>query len=233
MDYTFGDLMDDMRLIDIPRIRFMTSHPRDFDDRLIEVLGKGGNLTEHIHLPVQSGSTAVLKKMSRKYTREAYLELVRKIKASVPNAVLTTDIIVGFPGETEEQFEETLSLVREVGYDMAYTFIYSPREGTPAASMEDNVPQEVKNGRLKRLNDLIKELSRVSNDRMLGELVEVLVEGESKNNASVLSGRSRANKLVHFEGPQELIGSFVQVRITDTKTWYIKGDYVAEAAAVL
>ncbi|MNT56754.1 (Dimethylallyl)adenosine tRNA methylthiotransferase MiaB [compost metagenome] len=147
--------------------------------------------------------------------------------------MLTTDIIVGFPGETEEQFEETLSLVREVGYDMAYTFIYSPREGTPAASMEDNVPQEVKNGRLKRLNDLIKELSRVSNDRMLGELVEVLVEGESKNNASVLSGRSRANKLVHFEGPQELIGSFVQVRITDTKTWYIKGDYVAEAAAVL
>ncbi|WP_082707641.1 tRNA (N6-isopentenyl adenosine(37)-C2)-methylthiotransferase MiaB [Paenibacillus sp. DMB5] len=233
IDYTFGDLMDDMRKIDIPRIRFMTSHPRDFDDRLIEVLGKGGNLTEHIHLPVQSGSTAVLKKMSRKYTREAYLELVYKLKASVPDAVLTTDIIVGFPGETEEQFEETLSLVREVGYDMAYTFIYSPREGTPAAAMEDNVPLEVKNGRLKRLNDLIKEQSRVSNDRMLGELVEVLVEGESKNNANVLSGRSRANKLVHFEGPKELIGSFVQVRITDTKTWYIKGDYVAEAAAVL
>lgn len=111
----------------------MTSHPRDFDDKLIHVLGKGGNLVEHIHLPVQSGSTAVLKRMSRKYTREAYLELVRKIKAGVPDAVLTTDIIVGFPGETEEQFEETLSLVREVGYDMAYTFIYSPREGTPCS----------------------------------------------------------------------------------------------------
>ncbi|ASA22145.1 tRNA (N6-isopentenyl adenosine(37)-C2)-methylthiotransferase MiaB [Paenibacillus donghaensis] len=232
LEYTFGDLMDDMRRIDIPRIRFMTSHPRDFDDRLIEVLAKGGNLSEHIHLPVQSGSTAVLKKMSRKYTREAYLELVSKIKASIPNAVLTSDIIVGFPGETEEQFEETLSLVREVGYDMAYTFIYSPREGTPAAGMEDNVPMAVKSERLQRLNDLIKELSRKNNDSMLGQMVEVLVEGESKNNAHMLSGRSSANKLVHFEGPQEWIGSFRKVRITDTKTWYIKGDCVAEAAAV-
>jgi len=196
------------------------------------VLGKGGNLVEHIHLPVQSGSTAVLKKMSRKYTREAYLELVRKIKISVPNAVLSTDIIVGFPGETDEQFEDTLSLVREVGYDMAYTFIYSPREGTPAAAMEDNVPMSVKSERLQRLNDLIKENSRIINDRMLGEVVEVLVEGESKNNSEVLSGRSRANKLVHFEGSKELIGTFVKVRITDTKTWYIKGDIVAEAAAV-
>ncbi|WP_150267894.1 tRNA (N6-isopentenyl adenosine(37)-C2)-methylthiotransferase MiaB [Paenibacillus tepidiphilus] len=233
LDYTFGDLMDDLRLIDIPRIRFMTSHPRDFDDRLVEVLAKGGNLTEHIHLPVQSGSTAVLKKMSRKYTRESYLELVRKLKAQVPGVVLTTDIIVGFPGETEEQFEETLSLVREVGYDMAYTFIYSPREGTPAASMEDNVPYEVKSERLRRLNKLVSEQSRIGNDGMLGEIVEVLVEGESKNNTQMLSGRSRANKLVHFAGPNELIGSFVQVRITDTKTWYIKGEYVAEAAAVL
>ncbi|KAI7247799.1 hypothetical protein KC345_g11921 [Hortaea werneckii] len=233
MDYTFGDLMDDMRGIDIPRIRFMTSHPRDFDDKLIHVLGKGGNLVEHIHLPVQSGSTAVLKRMSRKYTREAYLELVRKIKAGVPNAVLTTDIIVGFPGETEEQFEETLSLVREVGYDMAYTFIYSPREGTPAAAMEDNVPAEVKSARLQRLNDLIKERSRLGNERMLGKLVEVLVEGESKNNINVLAGRTRDSKLVHFEGPQSLVGTMVQVRITGTKTWYIQGATLAEAAAVL
>ncbi len=232
IDYTFGDLMDDMRLIDIPRIRFMTSHPRDFDDKLVQVLGKGGNLVEHIHLPVQSGSTAILKKMSRKYTREAYQELVRKIKANVPGAVLSTDIIVGFPGETEEQFEETLSLVREVGYDMAYTFIYSPREGTPAAAMEDNVPMEVKSERLQRLNSLIKENSRIINDGMLGEVVEVLVEGESKNNANMLSGRSRTNKLVHFEGTKELIGTFVQVRITDTKTWYIKGDRVVEAAVI-
>ncbi|AIQ13263.1 tRNA (N6-isopentenyl adenosine(37)-C2)-methylthiotransferase MiaB [Paenibacillus durus] len=232
IDYTFGDLMDDLRKIDIPRIRFMTSHPRDFDDKLVEVLGKGGNLMESIHLPVQSGSNAILKRMSRKYSRETFLKLVGKLKASVKDLVLTTDIIVGFPGETEEQFEETLSLVREVGFDMAYTFIYSPREGTPAASMEDNVPAEVKSDRLRRLNELISEQSRIGNDRMLGQTVEVLVEGESKNNASVLSGRTRSNKLVHFEGPKELIGSFIKVRITDTKTWYIKGDYVAEAAAV-
>jgi tRNA-2-methylthio-N6-dimethylallyladenosine synthase len=161
------------------------------------------------------------------------LELVRKIKAGVPDAVLTTDIIVGFPGETEEQFEETLSLVREVGYDMAYTFIYSPREDTPAASMEDNVPDEVKSARLQRLNDLIKEQSRLGNERMLGRLVEVLVEGESKNNSNMLAGRTRDSKLVHFEGPQSLIGTMVQVRITDTKTWYIKGATQAEAAAVL
>ncbi|MEF2965123.1 tRNA (N6-isopentenyl adenosine(37)-C2)-methylthiotransferase MiaB [Paenibacillus sp. M1] len=226
--YTFADLMDDIRKIDIPRVRFTTSHPRDFDDHLIEVLAKGGNLVEHIHLPVQSGSSDVLKKMSRKYTRESYLELVRKIKAAIPNAVLTTDIIVGFPGETEEQFQETLSLVREVGYDSAYTFVYSPREGTPAAVMEDNVPLEVKKERLQRLNEVVNEHSKLSNDTMLGQVVEVLVEGESKNNAQVLSGRTRSNKLVHFEGGSELIGRFVNVEITDPMTWYIKGSIVSE-----
>lgn len=231
MTYTFGHLMDDMRKINIPRIRFMTSHPRDFDDHLVDVLAKGGNLVEHIHLPVQSGSSAVLKKMSRKYTREHYLELASKIKRAIPNVVLTTDIIVGFPGETDEQFEDTLSLVREVGYDLAYTYIYSPREGTPAASMEDNVPMEVKKERLQRLNDTIKEYSRDSNDRMRGQVVEVLVEGESKNNAQVLAGRTRTNKLVHFEGTADLIGTFVQVEITDALTWYIKGNLVATPVA--
>lgn len=128
INYRFGDLMDDVRKIGIPRVRFTTSHPRDFDDHLIEVLAKRGNLVEHIHLPVQSGSSQILKLMARKYTRESYLELVRKIKEAIPDVVLTTDIIVGFPGETEEQFEETLSLVREVEFDSAFTFIYSPRE---------------------------------------------------------------------------------------------------------
>lgn len=231
MAYTFGDLMDDMRKINIPRIRFMTSHPRDFDDHLIHVLAKGGNLVEHIHLPVQSGSSAVLKKMSRKYTREHYLELASKIKQAIPDVVLTTDIIVGFPGETDEQFEDTLSLVREVGYDMAYTYIYSPREGTPAAIMEDNVPMEIKKERLQRLNDTIKEYSKDSNDKMRGQIVEVLVEGESKNNAQVLAGRTRTNKLVHFEGAADLIGTFVQVEITDALTWYIKGNLVATPVA--
>lgn len=230
ISYTFANLMDDIRQIDIPRVRFTTSHPRDFDDALIEVLAKGGNLVEHIHLPVQSGSSEVLKKMSRKYTREHYVELARKIKANIPGAVLTTDIIVGFPGETEAQFEETLSLVREIGYDSAYTFVYSPREGTPAAVMEDNVPLEEKKARLARLNDAIMEYSRRSNDGTKGQVVEVLVEGESKNNAQVLAGRTRSNKLVHFEGDKELIGTFVHVEITDPMTWYIKGNLVKETA---
>ncbi|SDC88989.1 tRNA-2-methylthio-N6-dimethylallyladenosine synthase [Paenibacillus sp. UNCCL117] len=230
IEYRFGDLMQDVSKIDIPRVRFTTSHPRDFDDHLIEVLAKKGNLMEHIHLPVQSGSNEILKRMSRKYTRELYLELVGKIKAAMPDVVLTTDIIVGFPGETDEQFEETLALVREVGYDSAYTFIYSPREGTPAADMKDDIPSEVKKQRLYRLNDTLGEYSKAANERLHGQTLEVLVEGESKNNDKVLAGRSRTNKLVHFEGPKELIGQFVQVRITETPTFYIKGEWVQEAA---
>lgn len=227
--YGLGDLMDEVRKIDIPRVRFTTSHPRDFDDRLIEVLAKKGNLMEHIHLPVQSGSNEILKRMSRKYTREVYLELVRKIREAMPDVVLTTDIIVGFPGETEEQFEETVSLVKEVGFDSAFTFIYSPREGTPAAGMEDNVPQEVKKQRLYRLNDTLNVFSKQANERLKGKTVEVLVESESKNNPDVLAGRSRTNKLVHFEGPKELIGKFVHVQITETPTFYIKGEWIREA----
>ncbi|WDM23926.1 tRNA (N6-isopentenyl adenosine(37)-C2)-methylthiotransferase MiaB [Paenibacillus polymyxa] len=232
LNYRFGDLMDDMRKINIPRVRFTTSHPRDFDDHLVEVLGKGGNLVEHIHLPVQSGNTDILKKMNRKYTRERVLELAAKIKAAVPHVSLTTDIIVGFPGETDEQFEDTLSLVREVGYDFAYTFIYSPREGTPAASMEDNVPMSVKKERLRRLNIAVNQNSLRFNSRLRGEVVEVLVEGESKNDSKVLAGRTRSNKLVHFEGSKDLIGSFVQVKITEPMTFYIKGDLVETAIAV-
>ncbi|QYR24165.1 tRNA (N6-isopentenyl adenosine(37)-C2)-methylthiotransferase MiaB [Paenibacillus sp. sptzw28] len=231
IQYRFGDLMSDISKIDIPRIRFTTSHPRDFDDHLIEVLAGRGNLVEHIHLPVQSGSSDVLKRMSRKYSRETYLELVAKIKKAIPDVVLTTDIIVGFPGETDEHFEETLSLVREVGFDSAYTFIYSPREGTPAADMEDNIPAAVKKARLAKLNDLIAELSRESHHKLRGQLLEVLVEGESKNNANVLSGRTRTNKLVHLEGPKEWIGQFVHARVTDSQTWYIKADAITKPAA--
>ncbi len=230
--YSFGDLMDDMRLIDIPRVRFTTSHPRDFDDQLISVLAKGGNLVEHVHLPVQSGSTEVLKKMSRKYSRDRYMELAYKIKAAIPNVGLTTDIIVGFPGETDEQFEDTITLVNAIGYDSAYTFIYSPREGTPAAIMEDNVPMEVKKERLQRLNKAIEENSRMNNEKMQGKIVEVLVEGESKNNEAVLAGRTRSNKLVHFEGSKDLVGMLVNVEINEVKTWYIKGEIVTESVAV-
>src|SRR5699024_3324398 len=176
MTYGLGDLMNELHKIDIPRVRFTTSHPRDFDDHLIEVLAQGGNLLDHIHLPVQSGSSHILRKMNRKYTRESYLELVRKIRKAMPNATLTTDIIVGFPNETEEQFEETLSLVKEVGFEAAFTFIYSPREGTPAAAMKDNVPMEVKKERLYRLNELINKQSAESMKKYQDKVVKVLVE---------------------------------------------------------
>ncbi|WP_335871374.1 tRNA (N6-isopentenyl adenosine(37)-C2)-methylthiotransferase MiaB [Bacillus sp. 2205SS5-2] len=232
MNYGLGDLMNEMRKIDIPRVRFTTSHPRDFDDHLIEVLAKKGNLVEHIHLPVQSGSTAVLKIMARKYTREQFIELVRKIRVAIPDVALTTDIIVGYPNETDEQFEETLSLYQEVGFEAAYTYIYSPREGTPAAKMEDNVPMEVKKERLQRLNALVNESSAAAMKKFAGEVVEVLVEGESKNNPDVLAGYTRKSKLVNFKGPKISIGKRVKVKITDTKTWSLNGDMVEEFEAV-
>jgi tRNA-2-methylthio-N6-dimethylallyladenosine synthase len=232
INYGLGDLMDELHKIDIPRIRFTTSHPRDFDDRLIEVLAKKGNLVEHIHLPVQSGSSAMLKIMARKYTRERYLELVGKIKKAIPDVALSTDIIVGFPNETEEQFEETMSLYREVGFEMAYTFIYSPREGTPAAKMKDNVPMEVKKERLQRLNALVNEMSRAALEKYKGQVVEVLVEGESKNNPDVLAGYTRKNKLVNFIGPKSAIGKLVNVKITDAKTWSLNGEMIEELEVV-
>ncbi|EOQ02992.1 (Dimethylallyl)adenosine tRNA methylthiotransferase miaB [Bacillus cereus VDM021] len=232
LEYGLGDLMDEIRKIDIARVRFTTSHPRDFDDHLIEVLGKGGNLVEHIHLPVQSGSTDMLKIMARKYSREHYLELVRKIKEAIPNAVLTTDIIVGFPNETDEQFEETMSLYHEVGFDSAFTFIYSPREGTPAAKMKDNVPMEVKKERLQRLNALVNEYSMEKNKRYKGQIVEVLVDGESKNNPDVLAGYTRTNKLVNFVAPKSAIGQLVKVKVTEAKTWSLNGELVEEPIEV-
>ncbi len=224
--YSFGDLLDEIRNIGIPRIRFTTSHPRDFDDRLIEVLAKRGNLVEHIHLPVQSGNNEILKRMSRKYTREHYLELVRKIKAAIPDVVLTTDIIVGFPGETEQQFQDTLELVKEVKYDSAYTFVYSPRAGTPAADMADDVGLDVKKERLHRLNEALNVYSREANLSLRGQVVEVLVEGESRTNPEILSGRTRTNKLVHFAGSADLAGKLVFVRITEPQTWVLKGELI-------
>lgn len=223
-NYGLGNLMDEMRKIGIPRVRFTTSHPKDFDDHLIEVLGKGGNLCEHIHLPVQSGSSEVLKIMGRGYTRERYLNLFHKIKDTVPNASFTTDIIVGFPNETDEQFEETMSLVRECQFDGGFTFIYSPRAGTPAARMTDNVPMEVKKERLQRLNKLMDELSAKSNTKYQDKIVEVLVEGESRKNAEVLSGHTRTNKVVNFRGPKSLIGQLVKVKVTRTKMWSLDGE---------
>ncbi|WP_246238058.1 tRNA (N6-isopentenyl adenosine(37)-C2)-methylthiotransferase MiaB [Alkalicoccus luteus] len=229
IDYGLGELMDEIRKIDIPRVRFTTSHPRDFDDHLIEVLAKGENLVEHIHLPVQSGSNAILKLMARKYTRESYIELAHKIKTAIPHASFTTDIIVGFPNETEEQFEETLTLVKEMEFDSAFTYIYSPRDGTPAANMQDNVPHDVKRKRLARLNELVNSLSAAKNKACEGEVLEVLVEGESRKNPDVLSGRTRTNRLVNFKGPKEWIGRLVDVQITEAKTWSLNGEAAALA----
>lgn len=223
--YRLSHLMDDIRQIGIPRVRFTTSHPWDFTDELIEVLAKGGNLAEHIHLPVQSGNSDILKIMGRNYSRESYLELFHKLKKAIPHASFTTDIIVGYPNETDEQFEDTLSLVEECQFDGAYTFIYSPRPGTPAARMKDDVPMEVKKERLQRLNKLVNELAAKSNKRLEGKVVEVLVEGESKKNSDVLSGHTRTNKVVNFRGPKSLIGELVPVRVTSAKTWTLDGEW--------
>src|SRR5690625_4606721 len=232
ISYRFGDLMNDLHKIDIPRVRFTTSHPRDFDDHLIEVLAQGGNLLDHIHLPVQSGSNEILRRMNRKYTRESFLELVGKIRAAIPNVTLTTDIIVGFPNETEEQFEETMTLMEEVGFESAYTFIYSPREGTPAAVMKDNITMEVKRERLQRLNDLVNKQSAESMKAYQDKVVKVLVEGESKRDPDVLSGYTEKNKVVNFKGPKSIIGQIVDVKITETRTWSLNGELVQNTVEV-
>ncbi|MDF2699569.1 MAG: tRNA-2-methylthio-N(6)-dimethylallyladenosine synthase MiaB [Haloplasmataceae bacterium] len=228
ISYGFGDLLNDIAKIDIPRVRFTTSHPRDFDDKTIDAIANGKNLCEHIHLPVQSGSNEVLKRMNRKYTREIYLELVRKMKTAIPNVALTTDIIVGFPTENEEQFLETLSLVEEVGYEGAFTFVFSPREGTPAAKMEDNIPQEEKKQRLYRLNELINKQYLEAHKKYEGQIVEVLCEGTSKNDDEMLAGYTRTNKLVNFKGNKEAIGKLVRVKITEGKTWHLLGELINE-----
>ncbi len=227
-DYGLGNLLDELHQIDIPRIRFTTSHPRDFDDHLIDVLAKGGNLLDHIHLPVQSGSTDILRVMARRHTREDYLTLVKKIKEKLPNVTLTTDIIVGFPNETDEQFEETLSLVETVGFEHAFTFIYSPREGTPAARWKDDTSEEVKKERLQRLNTLVNQQSKAAMDRYIGEVVDVLIEGESRKNPDVLAGYTNRNKLVNVKASKNLIGEIVPVRITHAKTWSLYGELVTE-----
>ncbi|MFT8871292.1 MAG: tRNA (N6-isopentenyl adenosine(37)-C2)-methylthiotransferase MiaB [Sporolactobacillus sp.] len=230
--YGLGNLMEEMQTIDVPRIRFTTSHPKDFDDHLIEVLGSGGNLCEHIHLPVQSGNTDILKIMGRGYSRERYLDLFHKLKAAVPSAAFTTDIIVGFPNETDAQFDDTLSLVRECRFDGAYTFIYSPRAGTPAAAMTDNVPMTVKKARLQRLNELIDRLAAESNAKYQDRTVEVLVEGRSRRNAAMLTGHTRTNKVVNFSGPDALIGRLVDVKITDAHMWSLRGERQESAEVV-
>ncbi|MFW5648346.1 MAG: tRNA (N6-isopentenyl adenosine(37)-C2)-methylthiotransferase MiaB [Candidatus Alkaliphilus sp. MAG34] len=210
----------------IERIRFMTSHPKDLSDRLIDAMAECDKVCEHLHLPLQSGSSHVLEIMNRRYTKERYLTLVEKLKNKVPEIRLTTDIIIGFPGETEEDFQHTLDVVEKVRYDSAFTFLYSARQGTPAASMEEQVDRKTKQDRFNRLLEKINQISAEINQNYLGRVVEVLVEGPSKTNPDRLMGRTRGNKLVNFDGSENLIGELVEVQITETRTFFLNGNVV-------
>ncbi|NLY55738.1 MAG: tRNA (N6-isopentenyl adenosine(37)-C2)-methylthiotransferase MiaB [Firmicutes bacterium] len=223
----FADLLAEVNKIDgLWRIRFTTSHPRDVNEKMIAALAELDKVCEHLHLPLQSGSTAILRRMNRGYTADEYLRLVEKIKAAVPGISLTTDIIVGFPGETDEDFADTMRVVKEVQYDSAFTFVYSPRVGTPAAKMQDQVPEEVKRERIMHLVEVQKEISTKANQDYVGRIVEVLVEGPSKTDAQVLASRTRTNKLVHFTGPTDLIGNLVEVKIIEATPWTLYGEVV-------
>lgn len=224
--YTMENLLEDTAKTGIERIRFVTSHPWDFTDGMIDVIAKYDNVMPYIHLPIQSGSNKILKLMGRRYTKESYLTLFKKIKEKIPNCSVTTDIIVAFPGETEEDFQDTLDVVNECKYDSAFTFIFSPRVGTPAARMENNLSEEVKSERLQRLNELVNKYSKEANDRYLGKIVPVLLEGVSEKDDECLMGYTDTMKLVNVKCDKKLIGNIVDVKITDVKTWSMDGEIV-------
>ena len=226
IDYNMANLLEDVAKTGINRIFFVTSHPWDFTDDMIEVIKDNDNVKPYIHLPLQSGSNSILKKMGRRYTKESYLELFHKLKDNIPNVAITTDIIVGFPNETEEDFLDTIEVVNECQYDSAFTFIFSPREGTPAAKMEDNVSLEVKNERLQRLNELINKYSNLANQKYQGKTVEVLIEGVSEKNSDMLMGYTDTMKLVNVVGSKDNIGKIVKVKIENVKTWSMDGKIV-------
>ena len=222
-NYNLGDLLEEIAKKDIPRIRFMTSHPWDFTDKMIEVIGKYKNIMPSIHLPVQSGSNKILRLMGRRYTRESYLELFHKIKDTIPNVSVSTDIIVGFPGEDEEDFLDTLSLVEECKYDNAFTFIFSVRRGTPAEKIKDNTTLKEKENRLQRLNEVVNKYFLENNKKLEGTILNVLVEGVSEKK-DMYYGYSDTNKLINFTSDKELMpGDLVDVEITSAKTWSLDG----------
>ncbi len=221
---TMGDLLESVAKTGIKRVRFMTSHPWDFDDKMIEVISKYDNIMPYVHLPLQSGSDRILKLMGRRYTKEKYLELVNKLKKTIPNLSLTTDIIVGFPGETMEDFKETLEVVKECEYDSAFTFVFSPRVGTPAAKMEDNTTLDEKNNRLYELNELVNVYANKKNQEYLGKTVKVLIEGLGEKGN--LMGYTDTMKLVNVDGDESAIGKIVDVEITEVKTWSLDGKIV-------
>ena len=204
-------------------IHLMTSHPKDASDKLIEALG-GKSIANHFHLPLQSGSDTVLKRMNRHYDTERYLSIIDKLKAQSPDITLTTDIIVGFPGESDEDFEKTLDIIRRVEYDSVYTFIFSPRKGTPAYEMEDQIPEEVKKSRFERLNEVQNAISRAKNEAMIGKTLKVLVDGKSKNNDKIYTSRTEGNKIVHFESEADYTGKFINIKITHADTFALYGE---------
>ena len=227
----FSDLLDQVSKTGVPRLRFATSHPKDINDEVIASFATHENIMPALHLPVQSGSNRILKAMNRRYTREHYLGIIEKLRKACPDIALSTDVIVGFPGETEEDFQQTYDLIKEVGYHQVFTFIYSKREGTPAAKMEDDTPYEVIQERFQRLVDLVQEKAWQANQADLGCRVEVLVEGASKRNPHLLVGKSPKNQTVHARIPEgktieDLVGTFATIEVTEAKTWYLQGNLV-------
>ena len=223
--YDFADLLHQVdQIAFLLRIRFITSHPKDLSDKLIETIAEGEKLCEHVHLPIQSGSNFILERMNRKYTREYYLNRVQKIRELIPNASLTTDIIVGFPGESEEDFEQTLAMMNQAHYSQAFTFMYSKRSGTLAAKMEDQIPLDVKKRRLQKLMSVQNLESLEWRQNMIGKMVEVLVEGPSKTNPKRLTGRTRGNELVVFRADPATIGTLITLRITEASSYTLIGE---------
>jgi tRNA-2-methylthio-N6-dimethylallyladenosine synthase len=225
--YDFADLLktlDDTGKIN--RIRYMTSHPRDFSKKLIDTIAQSTYICEHFHLPIQAGSNRILKLMNRGYTRESYLALINEIRAKFSYYSLTTDIIVGFPGETDRDFRDTLDLIEEAQFDVAYTFLYSTRSGTPAAEMPDQVPMEIKKERLQELMKLQNAISLRINESLLGKTEEILVEGTSKTSGKTMTGRTRTNKIVNFPGDMSMAGKIIPVKIIKAKTWHLEGERI-------
>lgn len=225
-EISFAELLEQVSLIGIPRIRFVTSHPWDFTDKMIDIIAKYGNIMPYIHLPLQSGSTKILKLMGRRYTKEEYLKLFNNIKNKIPNVAVTTDIIVGFPNETDEDFNETLDVVNKCQYDGAFTFIYSPREGTPAAKIKDSISMDIKEKRLHELNEIVNSYSLMNNKKYLNKEVKVLVEGISEKNKDKVYGYTETMKLVNIVGSKELIGKIINVKITEAKSFSLDGEVI-------
>ena len=224
-NYNFANLLEDVDKIEgIEVIRFVSPHPKDFTDDVIDVISKSSKISRLIHVPLQSGSTNVLKEMNRKYTKEQYLDLIKRIRNKIPDVVFSTDIIVGFPGETEEDFEDTIDVVKQVNFEQIFMFIYSRRIGTRADKMENQILEEIKHKRFDRLKQVFEESVEENNKKYIGTTQKILVEGYSKNNQDMLTGRTDTNKVVIFEGPEELIGKIINIKIISEHKWYLKGE---------